>query len=513
MYYATTEIRRIFWMKKRLLSFVMCALIVLSSFIMAACSDDEGALERLSSESGDLTTTSSNEHTTICIYSIRGEGTTDEAIELVEKELSRIAVRRYNTSIDLILIDEDQYAAMMFTKIRMAIASYNTARIKDISLLTPEEIAEIRASNVDYLDENGKNYGLKEETNLSSEVLNGTLDIFLCYTPEEGNGALYDPAYEIPENKQYSMFEILYKEKALAPLKSYLSNLYSDLNSVLYTHALEYVTKPTYKDASTKDVYGIPNNYVYGSYDYIIFNEDYVGPIISPNGNGVDKSDYIPIGSSANIQRFNTLVSELEAAQENGTIPADVVITEDGTIPSFATYEEFKAYVDGNGDFAIARVSGSKAVGELLMDDRYENFDVYVENYDKITNTADFCDSMFCIGLNAMGADDSGERVKRSLDILRLINTNKEFRNTLQYGVEGTHYSQYSEDEDVNPLSSARADSKYNQISVAKYLGNMFLLYPNSNMTEAEKLMAENNWQMAKDQIIELVPWVTDPKA
>ncbi len=498
-------------MKKRLLSFVMCALIVLSSFIMAACSDDEGALEKLSSGNDDLTTTSSNTPMTICIYSIRGKGTTDEAIELVENELSRIAVRRYNTTIDLILIDEEDYAAMMFTKIRMAIASYNTAKIDDLASLTPEQIAEISSSNVDYLDEDGRNYGLREETNLSSEVLNGTLDIFLCYTPEAGNGALYDPAYNVPSNKQYSMFDILYKEKALAPLKSNLDGLYSDLKSVLYTHALEYVTKPTYADANIKDIYGIPNNYVYGSYDYIIFNEDYVDRFISPNGNGVDKSDYIPITSNA--ARFATLIEQLNLAQEKGEIPANVIITDgNGNIPSFATYEDFKAYVDGNGDFAIARVSGSKAVGELLADDKYENFDVYVENYNKVTNTAEFCESMFCIGLNAMGADNSGERVKRSLDILKLINTNKEFRNTLQYGVEGTHYSQYSEDEDVNPLSSARAESKYNQIDVAKYLGNMFLLYPNSNMTEAEKLMAENNWQMSKDQMIELVPWVTDSR-
>ena len=43
-----------------------------------------------------------------------------------------------------------------------------------------------------------------------------------------------------------------------------------------------------------------------------------------------------------------------------------------------------------------------------------------------------------------------------------------------------------------------------------KYFGNMFLLYPSSDMTDEEKLMAKNGWQMTKDQIIDLVPWVTE---
>lgn len=496
-------------MKKRLLSFMMCILIVFSAIVMASCSDDEGTLEKLGGESDELTTTSTNEPMTICIYSIRGKGTTDEAIKLVEKELSRIAVRKYNTTIDLILIDEEDYAAVMFNKIEKAIAAYNSSLIKDLSAVTDEELEEIRKANIDYKDDDGTSYGLKIESNLPSEVLNGTLDIFLCYTPEGGNASLYDPKENIPTSKQYSMFDILYKEKALAGISSYLSGNYSELNSALYTHALKYVTRP---DKNGDDeVYGVPNNYVYGSYEYIVFNDEYVGKFTSPEGNGYDKSDYVP-NTTANTKRFDNLLKSLKKAQESGEIPADVVITDnDGNIPSFDTYEEFKAYVDNGGSFAAARVKGSVAVGNILKDDKYENFDVYVEKYNKVTNTEDFCESMYCIGLNNLGTDGSGERIKRCLDVLKLINTNKEFRNTLQYGVEGTHYTQYTEDEDVNPISSARADSKYNQIGLEKYFGNMFLLYPNSDMTEDEKLLAASNWELAKEQILELVPWVLNP--
>ena len=93
----------------------MCILFVVSPFVMAACSDDEGTLEQLGGEGDELTTTSTNAPMTICLYSIRGEGTTDEAIDLVEQALNRISVRKYNTKVDLILIPEEDYSAMILT--------------------------------------------------------------------------------------------------------------------------------------------------------------------------------------------------------------------------------------------------------------------------------------------------------------------------------------------------------------------------------------------------------------
>ena len=38
-----------------------------------------------------------------------------------------------------------------------------------------------------------------------------------------------------------------------------------------------------------------------------------------------------------------------------------------------------------------------------------------------------------------------------------------------------------------------------------KYSGNMFILYPSSDMDAEMRKMAENEWQLAKDQVIQLV--------
>ncbi len=512
-------------MKKRLLSLLMCALIIISAFVMAACSDDEGALEKLGGEGDENATTSSNDEMTICIYSIRSPGTSDEAIQLVEEALSNIAVRKYNTKIDLILIDEEDYAATMFAKVKKSIAAYNSALLKNTALSETEQ-DKIAASYIDYVDNTGDfNYGVKEESNISTEVSNGTLDIFLCYTPKDENGNSDNGRlYTTEPSEPLSMFEILVREDALAPVTTYLESAYADLNNVLYTHALNYVTRG-------EDVYGVPNNYVYGNYDYIVFNDSYVSEFTSPGGHGGDKTMWLP--TDENTGRITDLINNLNNKRTEITAnPShkdyakwnEVYIPSSADkIPTFDSYENFEQFVQGKGydfdgdgvketdykNFAIARISGSKSLSTLLKSGSFENFDVYVESANAVENPDEFCDSMFCIGRNALGTDKKGERIKRSLDILRLINTNKEFRNILQYGVKDIHYSQFSEDEDVIPLNGSKPEEQYTNI-YPEFFGNNFLLYPCSTMNAEDKLMAKDDWQLSKDQIIELVPWLQE---
>lgn len=532
-------------MKKRLLSLFLCLLTLCTSFLMAACGDDEGALEKLGSGNAGagkhgFTTTSSNDPATICIYSIRGKGTTDEAIALVERELSRIAINRYNTAIDLILIDEEDYASMIFTKVRMAIAAHNTSLIKDIATVSESDIEKIRKNNVDYYytDASGKKipYGVKEATNLSSEVLNGTLDIFLCYTPEGGNGSLFENGQkpDLNDGIDYGMFEILYNEKALASLSKDLNSMYSELKNVPYSHAFEYVTRPSdpADSKSAEEIFAIPNNYTYGSYDYIIFNSEFVDEFTSPFGNGNDKSIYKDQESALYKQLKSEIAKAYEPEAYDGTTKK--IFTE----IEFESYEEYYDFLNGECDlskfvkegqnpehytnkFAIATINGSSIATKKLIeqDTRHKGYTVYEVKSNKIgpeenkplDKTAEgLCDSMFCIGKNALGPKEDGARIKRCLDVLKLINTNAEFRNILQYGVKGTHYTQYSEDEDVNPINNgAKEETKYNQSAVAKYLGNMFLLYPaSSGMTAEERLLAKNDWQLAKEQVFNLVPYL-----
>lgn len=482
-------------MKKRLLSLIMCALMIVSAFVMSACGDEDDGLAEKAGEKG-VETTSSNAPMTICIYGIREPGTTDEAIAKVEEALSAISVRRYNTTIDLILIEEEEYAAQIFSKVKMAVSKYNTGLLNN-KKLTSAEKQEIMASNVDYYYNNEEGnqklpYNVKQATNISSEVLNGTLDIFLVYDPEPGSPVLdVNSEYYNEALTNYSMFDILYNEKALAPLKSMLSSgTYSSVKSVVYTDALNYVTRPSYKNEKATDIYGVPNNYIYGNYEYVIFNKEYVD-LIYP---GVDKSEI----ATENGQ-LDALIAEIEARKESGAQGFTDLHSVERT---FSSYEEYVRLPDNEKRFAIGYIKGNNALEQLF--ETHTNLDVYPMVVNAVKSDVDYdrkmCSSMFCVGSPAQDKDN--ERLKRSMDILLLMNTNTDFRNILQYGVEGVHFTQYSDDE-VIPISSDRAEAKYSMNM--KYSGNMFLLYPSVDMTAEQRAMAANNWQLAKDQVYELL--------
>ncbi|MBR2473827.1 MAG: hypothetical protein IKB51_02220 [Clostridia bacterium] len=565
-------------MKMRLLSLFMCVLMIASAFVFASCGEDEN-INTLGGES-DKTTVSNQTPMTISIYSVRGKGTTDEAVELVEEALTRIALRRYNTTIDLVLIDEAEYCSQMFAKIRMSVNSYNTERMGSKSLDAAEKEA-IKKSNVDYQyltpDNEKIDYHIKQATNLNSDVLDGELDIFLVYTPEAGIESMYTsnaPA----SRKIYSMFDILYNEQALAPLGTYLNGEYSAVKSVIYSHALEYVTRPGYptsgtQDKQAKNIFGIPNNYIYGNYEYAIFDTTYVNNLFG----GADKSAYAdaygvyaeyvsaynsylnsyenylkqyraaedatkhpwePVAPYAMVDEYGEKYTELKAEYDaimqglvgETTLYAASVETApeaptgmfaelvkelaakkgqegfeyDKIVEYFPDEGAYEAYLKSNETFAIGIAKGNKSIETLFA--QHEHLDTYIAKKNNVaypigTPAEDldaYCESMFCIGTPTMA--NNGARAKRCMQIMDLLNNNKEFRNVFQYGVEGTHFTQYSEE--VIPLESPKAESKY--FMDMRYTGNMFILYTSSDMDEATKLMSKSNWQLAKDQNVDL---------
>ena len=481
-------------MKKRILSLLLCALMLLTGFMAASCGSEEGNLEAAAGGEADTKKDKPGRpYMTINIYSIRGKDkygnlTTDKAIEEVEAALSDIAERRFNTSIDLILIEEDQYIEQMFAKIKNSVNTYNAMLLKDDMKMTQTEREEILASNIDYINADGESYNVKMSTNLSTEVLNGSLDIFLVLNPSEDSSVLdpnspnYNKALDL-KNGGKNMFDILYEEKALANLTSLLNNNFTNVKSEIYAEALEYVTR-------TDKIYGVPNTYIYGDYDYVVFNSKYINALYDDS----DFSDF-----AANPDALTHLVQEL--TEKKGTTVNGVELNYKNVEVTYTTDSSAVAQGYIANDFAVAYIKGDKAIKSIL-ENAYPGISVIPRNLDEttITNSNDYCDSMFCIGKSA--EYNNGQRLTRCMEILQLIQTNTEFRNILQYGVEGVHYTQYSGAE-VTPIPSDLPETQY--YMDPEYTGNMFLLYPNVDWSEEMKKMAEDHWALAKDQIYELL--------
>ena len=92
---------------------------------------------------------------------------------------------------------------------------------------------------------------------------------------------------------------------------------------------------------------------------------------------------------------------------------------------------------------------------------------------------------------------DEDDRILRCLDIILLIQNDVDFRNTLQYGVKGEHYT-ISRDGTVYTSSN-------DYVMDPSKTGNMFLLYPSDRMSPSMRKMAENNWRLAKLQNKEIL--------
>lgn len=461
-------------MKKRLLSLILCAIMLFSACVISSCGDERG----LTTSGGTITPDANKDAPmTIYIYGIKEAGTTEAGIRLVEEELNKISIKKYNTTVDLLLFDEREYASIIFAKTQEAMSTYNQKKKEDETVSNEDKslLVDVRFPET-----------VKIADMIPSDVVNATLDIFLAYTPE-ADSLTCDPnsQYYNPELSTRGMFDILYEQRALAPLGNLIkSGTYSSLKSKAYIEALKGVEKPTYKTmnalAKVMDTYAIPNNYIYGEYQFVLFNSHYVNQVTKQQ----DKSQLLTDGALAALA--GEIQKKLDAGElkdPNGKV-ADINVT-----ATYSSYEEFEKAINTK-DVAICYINGDRATKELC--EQMGKYEVYQRSIGSVT-TKELCESMYCVS-------QSTKDVKRCLDILLLINENEFFRNTLLYGVKGTHYTQ----ERTGEVTLANPLNKGYKMDI-KYTGNMFICYPCNSMSETMRLMAKDEWQYAKLQVKEVL--------
>ncbi len=443
-----------FEMKKRLMSLFMCAVMLLSAFAFGACSDNT----ELPEPEEDITT--------INIYGIKEPGTTDASIEAVEAALSQISYRKHETKVNLVLFEEKDYASFIFAKVRDEMRKNGT--------------------DVDYSSDK-----INVANRLNAEASSSSMDIFLVYTPKAGSETLNKESdYYSAGLANGGMFEILYNKQALLGLNKYLNNAnYKILATNAYEDALNAVKRVSYGSLkkeeselkeSDYDRFGVPNNIVYGGYEFYVLNKAYFEEYYP----GIDYKEFFALSEGGN-QAFETAIEELRRKKDSLEIPADVEI-----VKEFASYDELNAYTHEGKDFCVAKVTGSIAIKELCEESG--KFNVY-ETKVSLINSADLYESMFCISSTLTNE----ERIKDALDILILLNTNAEFRNIYQYGVKDTHYTLGRDGIAYVGAVGSKNVYKMNPL----YCGNMFIAYPSDNMSAEMRKLAENEWDLAQKQV------------
>ena len=192
-------------------------------------------------------------------------------------------------------------------------------------------------------------------------------------------------------------------------------------------------------------------------------------------------ASYIPEGSVLNADTAFSPTNILMIEEIRKTLT---------TINSFASingdYPIYTEEVDFSQKFGAAYLKGNNDIPEKYEEDYY-----VLRHKGPVAETSEVYSSMFAVS-------NYSTDPMRCMEVITLINTNEEFRNLLLYGVEN---ETYTVDEITGIIHRIKTPIEGTNVvySMDMYkTGNLFLVWPNSDMTETEMMYAANDWELAK---------------
>jgi len=258
----------------------------------------------------------------------------------------------------------------------------------------------------------------------------------------------------------YDDFTSFIRKGLLADLTSYVTGSWRTLSNPKYTDEKKTDYNPTISeaifsnayfcteifenDASEKasehneTYYGIPSNYVVGSYKYLFARKDvadecYLNIDFPADATATD-------ANAAALKAKDSLVAELKSrGYTDEEIKRDYVIELTGTYGDRFLYSE-------SGDYYVTILSKPEI------------------------SYADICNTMFCVS-------SSSKYQERAFEILREINSNAQLHTILQYGVRDTNYTVNQAEKTITLKNDAY---KMNM----KYTGNCLSVYPCTNYAD-----------------------------
>ncbi len=458
-------------MKRRLVSFLLCVALLFTGVMATGCAnlnEDEDPTETGEDENDGLTRSGM----TLTLWVPTQEGTTEEALELVEEAINKITQAEYDTAIKLYGIASDDYEDAVKKQVEDINTRVEEAEKKAIErrkaereaakrgeTLPPEEVEEDESSKnpYDLIVDSGAGYPHVEENQMDIFLIRG-YDNYRYYTDN-----------------------------------FYVQSLNEEINGT--SKILKSYIYPSFFEAAEVDgtIYGVPNNHALGEYTYLLVNKELATKY------GYNQMDLMTV---VNCQQFVESVAANDAAA--GVTPVWGDIT-----PSYMQYWSGK----DSSEFSVlaSRVTADKAIEEVelknvftitdYVDNTYvqklfaergyistaesvEKFGIglvkatpaeieekyadeyYVNVHQSPEGTLeDYCSAVFAVSTFT-------ESTARSMEIITMLNTNEEIRTVLQYGVEGVHWKQ----DELDTSVIVNLSDEYNMDIMDT--GNIYMTYP-----------------------------------
>lgn len=467
-------------MKRKLVSLFLVSAMLLACFAMAGCStttDDEDLDTDLVS---DAVTTA-----TLTLWIPTDENTTEEALALVEEAINKITKAKLDTAIELHAIPSDEYEAAIADRI---------TEIEERIIWEEEEAARKK--------EEAKTADSSETSDTSEESDEESVSEAETYKNEIGMSVLKYPDVEATQMdifliRGYDNYVSYINRDALSSLDDELTSSSKVLKEYIYPFFLDYAKV----DGTT---YAIPNNHMIGEYEYLLVNKRLVEELYwNPEKlttlwacrdfimDVKERTNVTPMlapAEAAGIRywsedgEFSALISQVknDALYETAVTLSTVFGVRDyyNTTYLMKLLEEndcFAKNSDTTEEFGVAVISGDATIPEQYEDEYY----VYIHE-NPTAYEDDIYGAMF--GVSTYTAD-----LGRSMEVITLLNTNKELRTVLQYGVEGVHWQVNEYDDSVIDVISN--DYVMNLVET----GNTYMTYPAAGVSM-------DYWEYAKQQ-------------
>ena len=481
-------------MKKRLLA-LMLALVTVAA-LFAGC----GNSGKTPAETGDETVaeTATRAAVSINMWVVTDEKTTDEAKEQVEKALNEITKKRFTTYVDLMFFTKDEYAKALtdrFEAIENKVKEAEEEKKRQRAIEQSMKAAGITLppQTTELVDE--------EATTPEQTIVNeyGVIELKYPEIPED--------QVDIVLIQGYNQLNDLVKAGRLTKLDEEISSTGSSKSLT------DYINSRFFDYAKIdKNVYAIPNNHVIGEYTYLLLNKKLADKYYLYPGSVTNFTDCVsfvediknnetvaPVkapfdalttyfwNSDLSGPDFSVLASTytLSAQQEPSSNPRFSLLTPfqlaqyKDHVMLMRKYENEGYFAKNDTDpFGVGVVKGDYALRHQYEDDYYVNV-----IRKPVADDNELYASFF--GVSAYTGN-----LKRSMEIITLLNTTSEIRNILQYGVPDVHYT-LNEDGTVKRLNN---DYLMNLTDT----GNVFMAYP-------EESMGPDAWKNGKIQNSEAV--------
>lgn len=546
-------------MKRRLLSLLLCAILIVPSVLMlASCNQD-----------GFLPTINPIRPMTVTIALMTDGTTTDAAVQAAQDALNEITENTYNTHVVLKLYSEDEYEE--------AVAAMVRARFEDD--LEGETFTSIGSSEMTEMNE------FDRPVTVYPEPYENQIDIFLCTSFEMFRSYLnYTYTYEefvLDENGEKVLDEngnpqtttqTIPNNVVIEELQQYIDESAAKLISKYFTDEVLWYGREDYRDSNNKNVFALPSNGVPSAYEYLLINKelfdkgnfDIDDVVANFDDNDISSiADYlvmmaeqekttgvIPLynvtdmGLNSLTGRHSVLAQYMTNSNckpRTGFHPSNIFQVDNvkKTLSLFndiaeagGTYPVHTYDVDFSQKFGACYVSGDASIYNASRETgtyTVNGTEYYVVlSGEPYFDSADITDNMWVISSSTSDG-------ARAMEILTLLNTNVQARNILLYGAENVSYfvdedtgivnrytntpapvSYYTKDGEKifnadgslavdltnHPRHTWKEGKSYDVVCDYKLdlykTGNIYLTWQNSDMTEEELKMSADGWKLAK---------------